>query len=138
MHGNVQYFSFFSSKLKTTIFTDNKGNFFNELPRNYPQTQKFKIEKPEDTPETFENIITLPIFSDEFNPDASYLPRSKRKEWAVIGLLGKLRIRTAEKITGNKVDINAQGIAVNGTTYTIIKRLQEYDDKFGVVVIFFK
>ena len=33
------------------------------------------------------------VYSDEYRKDEGYIPREERKEWAVIGLMGQIRLR---------------------------------------------
>ena len=39
------------------------------------------------------------ILSSEFDPDREYVPRSQRKEWSPVGLVGKLRVRDGQVIS---------------------------------------
>ena len=39
------------------------------------------------------------ILSPDFDPDRKYVPRSQRKEWSPVGLVGKLRIRDGQVIS---------------------------------------
>lgn len=46
-------------------------------------------------------------FSEEYNPILPYIPRSQRKEWAQIGLLGKIYVRDdGTCVVGGKCDCN--------------------------------
>lgn len=74
----------------------------------------------------------------DFNPNQEYEPRSKRKEWVPVGLLGKINVRTAENITGTHVDVDANGMAINGTKYAVIKHIEAYESPFGLVQVFIK
>lgn len=38
------------------------------------------------------------MLSDEYDPDLVYVPRSERKEWALVGLIGKVYIRKDQQI----------------------------------------
>lgn len=48
----------------------------------------------------FGNTLTRPKYNPLYDPEVTYIPRSKRKEWAPIGLLGKLKILRGQ-ITAN-------------------------------------
>lgn len=41
------------------------------------------------------------ILNPNFDPDLDYVPREKRKEWACVGLVGKLRIRKGQPVGTN-------------------------------------
>jgi hypothetical protein len=47
------------------------------------------------------NQLMTPTVNPAWDPDAEYIPRSQRKEWAPIGLLGKLRIRNDQVTNSN-------------------------------------
>ena len=64
----------------------------------------------------------------KLNPDYDatkpYVPRSKRKEWDAVGMLGKLVVIDDGSCTiGGKCDCVSGGIATNGTKYRVIQRL---------------
>lgn len=55
-----------------------------------------------------------PIISKEYNPELEYIPREKRKEFAPVGMLGKIIVLhdgTAKE--GGKVLSNDEGIATD-------------------------
>ena len=66
-------------------------------------------------------IVKLPKMNPSFDPSAAYVPRAERKEWDAVGFMGKLMVRSAEAITGTHVDADANGKAVNGTTYRVLE-----------------
>ena len=73
-----------------------------------------------------QNLQMLPcnVTSELYNPSLSstYTPRSKRKEWTTVGLMGKIYTRdNGECIVGSKCDCT-NGIAVPGTTWRIMER----------------
>jgi len=70
-----------------------------------------------------------------FNPSTPYIAREDRSEWDPIGILGKLMVRTSENITGSRVDVNASGMAINGTAYHVLKTEKPYDGSYGIVQI---
>jgi len=89
----------------------------------------------------FKNIIhvlKINSFNKNYDPNQEYTPRSERKEWAPIGLLGKLYVRTSEKITSTKIDVGSDGRAKNGTKYHVLKTTKEFDGDFGIVQILFR
>lgn len=130
------YRSFLSEEHHCRLFIDNDNNIYSDKPHNAAQKEKFKIEFtiPENT--TLEEV-KIEKFSPLYKGE-EYTPRSKRKEWAVVGLLGKLRIRTTEKITSKFVDISENGMAKNGTKYPVLSTLKEFDGNYGITMIFFK
>jgi len=138
----IQYESFetfYSEELEKRIYKDSENVLYSKLPRkNSEKTQNKLLQNiliKENT--TFETI-KVPKLNPNYNPDEKYVPRSERPEWTPVGLLGKLRIKTAEKITGNFIDINNNGIAKNGTKYQVLKKIKEFDGNYGIVLIFFK
>ena len=46
----------------------------------------------------FDNPLQRRKVNPDYNPDLTYVPRSKRQEWAPIGILGKLKIRKGQTI----------------------------------------
>jgi len=42
------------------------------------------------------NALVKPVLNPAFDPATPYVPRSQRPEWAPVGLVGKLRIRTGQ------------------------------------------
>lgn len=85
-----------------------------------------------------EKIKELKI-NPEYDSTKPYVPRKDRNEWDVVGLVGKLRVRTSEQITGNYVDVDTNtGMAKNGTKYHILKKIKDFDGNYGIVLIFFK
>lgn len=133
-----EYTSFYYEGLKTSIYIDKANVFYSGLPLSNLEKQKNKI----DSFEIAENIKTestsLPIINPDYRENEMFIPRSKRKEWSIIGLIGRLRIRTAEKITNNYININSDGLAVNGATFHVLKQIKEYDGEYGIIQIFFK
>jgi len=84
------------------------------------------------------NVFQINIYNENYDPNYEYIPRSKRKEWATIGLMGKIFVRTSEKITSTKIDVGSDGRAKNGTKYHVLKTVKEFDGDFGIVQILFK
>lgn len=67
---------------------------------------------------------TKPVLSSEFDPEALYVPRSQRPEWARVGLLGKLRVRDdGTCVPGGYCRPGENGIAVSAPDgYRVLKR----------------
>ena len=42
------------------------------------------------------NKLVRPVVNPAYNPDITYIPRSKRPEWSPVGLMGKLRVRKGQ------------------------------------------
>ncbi len=126
---------------KINIWIDKNGKQYFQVPRNQKERLDYFIDEfyeltPEESKNKQKDIIFL--YSDEYDPKSDYIPRSERKEFSTIGLLGKLRVRTAEQINSEYVDFNSQGMAVNGSKYQILEKIKEYDGQYGIVKIFFK
>lgn len=119
------------------VFEDSNGNKFKEYPHSsFPKGVEYSGSIDDSAIITY---ITVPKMNPDYNPDSEYIPRSQRKEWAPVGLLGKLYVRTAEKITSDYIDANADGFAVNGTKYRVIKNVRDWNEnQYGIVRVFFK
>jgi hypothetical protein len=123
---------------KTTIYFDEKNIAYKHLPSiNSPAgiiDNSFKKETGKFV-KTIEELKINPLY----DPNKEYIARKDRKEWDVVGLIGKLRVRTCENITGQYVDVDINtGMAKNGTTYPVLKKFKDYDGNYGIVLIFFK
>lgn len=120
-----------------TVFKNEYGTLFEEYPHSSFPTGK-----------TYDGTIPLSATSKEvsfpkMNPNyiqsGEYIPRSSRPEWSPVGLLGKIHARTAEPITGNSIDVNAQGMAINGTKYRVLNTIRPHtESQYGIVRVFFK
>ena len=67
-----------------------------------------------------------PVISESFNAELTYTQRSKRKEWAVVGLLGQLPViddGTCE--VGGKASVTADGTMTKGDDYTVLARVSD-------------
>jgi hypothetical protein len=84
------------------------------------------------------HVLKINVFNENYDSNQEYIPRSERKEWTAIGLLGKLYVRTSEKITSQKIDVGSDGRAVNGSKYHVLKTTKEFDGDFGIIQILFK
>lgn len=121
------------------FFRDKDGVIYKRAPLNNKQKEFFLLtEEFDENKVTKKEQVSFALFRDDYDFEKTYLPRSQRKEWATIGLLGKLRLRTSEKITGKFVDINSRGMAVNGKKYTVLKTIKEFDGEYGIVYVYFK
>ncbi len=54
-----------------------------------------------DTKDAKDNTLVRRKLNPDYNPDTAYISREDRKEWATIGMMGKLRIRKGQK-TGDR------------------------------------
>lgn len=129
-------FTFEFKKEIKTIFVDKNGKKYKEYP-NPSFVSGIEVSEAVPSSATTE-IFMVPKMNPEFSPDLEYTPRTIRKEWAPVGLLGKLYVRTAEVITGNFVDANSKGLAVNGTKYRVLKTIKSYKSPYGIVQILFR
>lgn len=120
-----------------SVYFDKEGFCYSQLPNSQnKESLKIDIKKEECN---FSREIEVLATSPEYSHDKKYIPRKDRSEWDVVGLLGKIRVRTSEQITGNAVDVDiATGMAKNGTKYPIIQKNKDFDGKYGIVTVFFK
>jgi len=124
-----------------TIWIDSEWNQYSSEPKNdlqkaqYLISEKYTLTEGQISSKKPEKVYLL---SENYNPDIPYIPRSERKEYAVVGLLGKLRVRTSEQITSKFVDFDKNGMAINGKTYRVLENIKDFDGKHGIVKIFFK
>jgi len=84
--------------------------------------------------------MTVLQTSDDYDPTEQYTPRIFRKEWAAVGLLGKIIVRTAQVLTaGNKCSPNSGGYAVAGTDYYILEVIRQATaEKYGIAKVLVK
>jgi len=76
--------------------------------------------------EWIEHVHTKKI-SAEYDPSKEYIPRSKRKEWYPVGMLGKIYVRDdGISVVGGYIKAN-NGIAVPSTEKTNIRVLERVD-----------
>lgn len=130
--------TFYSHELKTKVFIDSDNNAYQDLIGGSVQRNSKKLENVNIPDEQQFEIISLPKLNPAYSGGEGYVPRSERKEWAPVGLLGKLRVRTKQQITGKYVDFNEDGFAINGTKYPVLKTIKPFDGTEGIVLIFFK
>ena len=75
---------------------------------------------------------TVQKVNPDYDSNQTYIPRSQRPEWDVIGLLGQLIvIDDGTCQVGGRCSCNDQGIATVGSKYRVIKRL----DNTHIVVL---
>jgi hypothetical protein len=120
---------------KKPIYVDKDGNKFKETPN---PSHKDGIKYDGEISESPTGIKKFPKMNPDFDNSLNYTPREERPEWAPVGLLGKLLVRTAEQITGDFVDANSDGMAVNGTKYRVLKTVKEYESPYGIVQVLLK
>jgi len=65
--------------------------------------------------------ITQRVRNPDWDENQEYMRRQDRPEWDPVGLLGKLWVRTAETITANRIDVDENGKAINGSTYIVLE-----------------
>ena len=69
---------------------------------------------------------TVQKVNPDYDPNQTYIPRSQRPEWDIIGLLGQLIvIDDGTCQVGERCSCNDLGIATAGDKYDVIKRLRE-------------
>ena len=62
----------------------------------------------------------------EYDSSKPYVPRSKRKEWGIVGLLGQLVVNDdGTCVAGQRCTVGENGKATQGTQWRVIKRLDE-------------
>jgi len=120
------------------VFVDEDGNKFLEVPNpSFEKGIKFEGDIPINA--KAENVSFHKISPDYVPTNTEYIPRSKRKEWAPIGLLGKIRVRTAHPITENKISVNENGLAVNGDKYDVLEIIRPHtQNQYGIIKVLFK
>jgi len=123
-------------KIKVYFSNDNKS--YTHLPSIDLPQGKLTVDYEKQNGTFIETIEDFRI-NPQYDPKMIYTPRKDRKEWDVVGLIGKLRIRTSENITSQFVDVDINtGMAKNGTTYPVLKKFKDFDGNYGIVLIFFK
>ena len=70
---------------------------------------------------------TQPVLNPEWNPERAYVPRAKRPEWVLVGLLGKLLIRDDGTCVADGYCVpGAGGVATAAASgYRVMKRTGE-------------
>ena len=82
----------------------------------------------------------VPQTNPNYNPTAPYTSRRARKEWGIVGLIGKLYVRSAQVLSaGSRCTSNSNGYAVAGNDYRILKVVrQATNTKYGIIEILMK
>ncbi len=130
--------TFYSKELKFKVFIDSDINAYQDLIGGNIQRNSKKLENINIPDGQQFEIISLPKLNPAYSGSEGYVPRSERKEWAPVGLLGKLRVRTKQQIIGKYVDFNEDGFAINGSKYPVLKTIKPFDGTEGIILIFFK
>jgi hypothetical protein len=79
------------------VWTDEKGKHHSVA--SFEDTSGVPDTVEMTTVDGLGNKLVRPVLNPAYNRDVKYIPRSKRPEWAPIGLMGKLRVRKGQ-ITG--------------------------------------
>jgi len=125
-----------SGKTDATIYIDENNNKYSYPPS--PIDIMGEFYDGDDSDKEFVRTKTFPRMNPNFDKNEEYIARKDRKEWSPIGLLGKLYVKTSEQITGNKVDVDANGMAINGSSYYVLEKTKDYDGNYGIVRVLFK
>jgi hypothetical protein len=67
--------------------------------------------------------IVVNIPNPNHNTSLEYVPRSQRKEWSAVGILGKLRVRDNGSCIVGGLCSCQDGIAIPGDTWYVLKRV---------------
>jgi len=82
----------------------------------------------------------VPRLNPNYNPNIPYTPRRNRKEWGIVGLVGKLYVRSAQVLSaGGRCSANSSGYAVSGSDYRVLQVLRQATaTRYGIVEILMK
>lgn len=82
----------------------------------------------------------VPRRNPNFNPSLTYTPRRARKEWGIVGLVGKLYVRSAQVLSpGSRCTANSGGYAVAGNDYRVLQVIrQATSTQYGIIEILMK
>jgi hypothetical protein len=82
----------------------------------------------------------VPQTNPSYDPTLSYTSRRDRKEWGVVGLMGKLYVRSAQVLSaGSRCTSNSSGYAITGSDYRILRIVrQATTTKYGIIEILMK
>lgn len=87
----------------------------------------------------YDSTIKSAKFNNKFDKNQEYIPRIERTEWSAVGLMGKLKVRTSEIIESKFVDVDTNGMAINGNKYPVLNIIkQKTENQYGIVQILFK
>ena len=73
--------------------------------------------------------------SGSFDPGREYIPRSRRKEWSPVGLVGRLTVRDDGSCAAGGYCIAANGIASRSDSATNVRVLRRVDETHVEVLI---
>lgn len=128
-----------SFRRENNLFTENNisylNNFINSLPDDDRRDGLINMLDDDTRDRPVCNVI-----NPSYNSNLSYMPRSKRTEWQIVGLLGKIYIYDdGTCVPGGKCTCNLQGIATNGNDWIVLERYQSVDESGkGVIRILYK
>ena len=75
------------------------------------------------------NIKYHEVLNPDYDPNIEYIPRSKRKEWAVVGFMGQFIINdNGTCVPGKRCTCGENGVATHTTSkngYRVLKRLDD-------------
>jgi hypothetical protein len=135
VYKNYSVYELVDGEIKTKIFIDDESNKYLEPPCATNVTGTVYEGSVDGF--NFVEAVTEKVLSPDYDPNVNYTSRSERKEWSPIGLLGKLRVRTSEQITGSTVSASSNGMAVNGNDYHVLENIKDYDGNYGIVKILY-
>ena len=119
-----------------TIYISENGTVYSEYPNLGNPNGVLYNESTDD--KIFIQKTMVKRINPSYDPTQQYIPRENRPEWSPIGLLGKLRVKTAEQITGPSVSVNSNGMAINGSDYPVLETIKAFDGNYGIVKVLFK
>lgn len=83
----------------------------------------------------YDETVRIPKINPDYNSELEYVPRSKRKEWGAVGLLGKIKARyTGELSVGDYITAQ-NGIAIKSETKTNLRVLEIINDHIARILI---
>ena len=83
----------------------------------------------------YDETVRIPKLNPDYNSELEYVPRSKRKEWGAVGLLGKIKVRyTGELSVGDYITAQ-NGIAIKSETKTNLRVLEIINDHIARILI---
>lgn len=83
----------------------------------------------------YDETVRIPKLNPDYNSELEYIPRSKRKEWGAVGLLGKIKVRyTGELSVGDYITAQ-NGIAIKSETKTNLRVLEIINDHIARILI---
>jgi hypothetical protein len=77
-------------------WTDEDGKIHSVA--SYEDVSHVPITATKKTHDGLGNLLTRPVLNPAYDPAGKYTPRSQRKEWDPVGLVGKLRLRTGQPV----------------------------------------